>query len=48
MEYGHVVGRLREALPQGRLLPDPVWRGRHLGMVVLLWSLVPALATFAP
>jgi diguanylate cyclase (GGDEF)-like protein len=47
MEYSHVVGRLRETLPQGRLLPDPVWRGRHLGMVVLLWSLVPALATFA-
>jgi diguanylate cyclase (GGDEF)-like protein len=32
------VRRLREALPQGRLLPASTWRKRHVGIVVLLWG----------
>jgi signal transduction histidine kinase len=41
-----VVGRLRAALPQGRLLPEQAWDARHRGIVALLWTLVPALALF--
>jgi signal transduction histidine kinase len=45
---GHpgLVGRLRTALPQGRLLPEQAWNARHRGIVALLWTLVPALALF--
>jgi len=34
-------------LPQGRLLPDAVWRRRHRSITLLLWLHVPALLTFA-
>jgi hypothetical protein len=39
--------RLREALPQGQLLPDGLWRRRQRGMVLLLCLHVPALFVFA-
>jgi diguanylate cyclase (GGDEF)-like protein len=38
--------RLRASLPQGRLLPEPVWQKRHAGIVVLLWAHVVGLAMF--
>ena len=37
---------MREMLPQGRLLPDHLWRRRHRGIVILLWLHVPALLGF--
>ena len=30
--------RLRTMLPQGRALPEGVWRGRHRGILALLWA----------
>ncbi|MEA2193825.1 MAG: hypothetical protein QOG42_259 [Solirubrobacteraceae bacterium] len=36
-----------DQLPQGRLLPDAVWRRRHRSITVLLWLHVPALLAFA-
>jgi diguanylate cyclase (GGDEF)-like protein len=39
--------RLAAQLPQGRLLPDAVWRRRHRSITVLLWLHVPALLAFA-
>jgi diguanylate cyclase (GGDEF)-like protein len=39
--------RLASQLPQGRLLPDDVWRRRHHTITVLLWLHVPALLAFA-
>ena len=41
------VRRLAAQLPQGRLLPDAVWRRRHHSITVLLWLHVPALLAFA-
>jgi PAS domain S-box-containing protein len=38
--------RLRHVLPEGRPLPDDVWRRRHRGIVVLLWLHVVGLACF--
>jgi diguanylate cyclase (GGDEF)-like protein len=38
--------RMRDALPQGRLLPDGLWHRRQRGLVVLLWLHVPALLAF--
>src|SRR4051812_4255458 len=32
------VATLRAALPQGRTLPDDVWRRRHRWMLGLLWG----------
>jgi diguanylate cyclase (GGDEF)-like protein len=39
--------RVATQLPQGRLLPDAVWRRRHHSITVLLWLHVPALLAFA-
>jgi len=39
--------RVATQLPQGRLLPDAVWRRRHRSITVLLWLHVPALLAFA-
>jgi diguanylate cyclase (GGDEF)-like protein len=35
--------RALSALPQGRLLPEPAWRRRHRGIVVVLWLHVAGL-----
>jgi diguanylate cyclase len=37
---------MRDALPQGRLLPDGLWHRRQRGLVLLLWLHVPALLAF--
>jgi diguanylate cyclase (GGDEF)-like protein/PAS domain S-box-containing protein len=39
--------RLREALPEGRTLPDRVWRRRHRTLLTLLWLHAFGLAIFA-
>ena len=39
--------RLRNALPEGRTLPDRVWRRRHRAMLTLLWLHVVGLTAFA-
>jgi diguanylate cyclase (GGDEF)-like protein len=39
--------RIAAQLPQGRLLPDAVWRRRHRSITLLLWLHVPALLAFA-
>jgi diguanylate cyclase (GGDEF)-like protein/PAS domain S-box-containing protein len=41
------LGRLRNALPEGRTLPDKVWRRRHRAMLTLLWLHAAGLAIFA-
>ena len=49
--WPHRVRSLASALhvliPEGRPLPEPVWRRRHWGIVVLLWAHVVGLAIFA-
>jgi signal transduction histidine kinase len=42
-----LLNRVRGTLPQGRSLPDQVWRGRHRAILVILWLHVPALAILA-
>jgi signal transduction histidine kinase len=42
-----LLSRVRGTLPQGRSLPDDVWRGRHRAILVILWLHVPALALLA-
>ena len=39
--------RVREALPEGRTLPDRVWRRRHRALLTLLWLHAVGLAFFA-
>jgi signal transduction histidine kinase len=39
-----LLSRVRGTLPQGRSLPDDVWRGRHRAILLILWLHVPALA----
>ena len=39
--------RLRHALPQGRTLPDRVWRKRHRALLTLLWLHAAGLTIFA-
>jgi diguanylate cyclase (GGDEF)-like protein/PAS domain S-box-containing protein len=39
--------QIRSALPEGRPLPDDVWRQRHAGIVILLWLHVVGIAAFA-
>lgn len=34
---GHLMYRLYDALPKGRMLPDPVWRRRHRIILSVLW-----------
>jgi PAS domain S-box-containing protein len=38
---------VRNALPEGRSLPDGVWRRRHLGLVILLWLHAVAVGAVA-
>jgi signal transduction histidine kinase len=42
-----LLSRVRGTLPQGRSLPDDVWRGRHRAILIILWLHVPALALLA-
>ena len=42
-----LLSRVRGTLPQGRSLPDEVWRGRHRAILIILWLHVPALALLA-
>src|SRR4029450_5626455 len=42
-----LLSRVRGPLPQGRSLPDDVWRGRHRAILLILWLHVPALAVLA-
>jgi signal transduction histidine kinase len=42
-----LLSRVRGTLPQGRSLPDAVWRGRHRAILLILWLHVPALAALA-
>jgi signal transduction histidine kinase len=42
-----LLSRVRGTLPQGRSLPDDVWRGRHRAILLILWLHVPALAMVA-
>ncbi len=39
--------RLRSLVPEGRRLPEAVWRRRHLGILVLLWIHTVGIAVFA-
>ena len=42
-----LLSRVRGTLPQGRSLPDDVWRGRHRAILLILWLHVPALTVLA-
>ena len=42
-----LVVRFREALPEGRTLPDSVWRRRHRALLTLLWLHAVGLTVFA-
>jgi signal transduction histidine kinase len=42
-----LLNRVRGTLPQGRSLPDEVWRGRHRAILLILWLHVPALTLLA-
>jgi signal transduction histidine kinase len=42
-----LLSRVRGTLPQGRSLPNDVWRGRHRAIVLILWLHVPGLAVLA-
>src|SRR2546425_3469419 len=42
-----VGARLRSLVPEGRRLPEPVWRRRHRGILVLLWIHAIGIAVFA-
>jgi signal transduction histidine kinase len=42
-----LLSRVRGTLPQGRSLPDDVWRGRHRAILLILWLHVPALTLLA-
>ena len=41
------AARLRNALPQGRTLPDSVWLRRHRALLTLLWLHAGGLTAFA-
>ena len=41
------LARLRDALPEGRTLPDRVWWRRHRAMLTLLWLHAAGLTIFA-
>ena len=41
-----LVRRIRQGLPEGRPLPDRLWRRRHRGILVLLWLHVLAIVAF--
>jgi signal transduction histidine kinase len=42
-----LLTRVRGTLPQGRSLPDDVWRARHRAILFILWLHVPALVGLA-
>jgi signal transduction histidine kinase len=42
-----LLSRVRGTLPQGRSLPDDVWRGRHRAILLILWLHVPGLGLLA-
>jgi diguanylate cyclase (GGDEF)-like protein/PAS domain S-box-containing protein len=42
-----LFSRIRAALPEGKPLPDDVWRHRHTGIVVLLWLHAIGIMCFA-
>jgi PAS domain S-box-containing protein len=42
-----LANALHVLIPEGRPLPEPVWRRRHWGIVALLWAHVFGLAVFA-
>jgi diguanylate cyclase (GGDEF)-like protein/PAS domain S-box-containing protein len=42
-----MFARLRDALPQGRTLPERSWQRRHKALLALLWAHVGALFVFA-
>ena len=44
---GTVYSHLRTLVPEGRRLPDPVWRRRHRGILVLLWLHAVGIAVLA-
>jgi signal transduction histidine kinase len=39
-----LLSQVRGTLPQGRLLPDDVWRGRHRAILIILWAHAAGLA----
>lgn len=41
------LGRARRWLPEGRALPDELWRGRHRGILILLWLHALAVPVYA-
>lgn len=42
-----LLSRVRGRLPQGRSLPDDVWRGRHRAILLVLWLHVSGLGLLA-
>jgi signal transduction histidine kinase len=42
-----LLSRVRGTLPQGRSLPDDVWRSRHRAILLILWLHVPVLGLLA-
>jgi signal transduction histidine kinase len=42
-----LLSRVRGRLPQGRSLPDDVWRGRHRAILLVLWLHGPGLGLLA-
>jgi diguanylate cyclase (GGDEF)-like protein/PAS domain S-box-containing protein len=44
--WGALPGRIRDALPQGRTLPEDIWRRRHRALTLLLWAHVIGLTLF--
>jgi signal transduction histidine kinase len=42
-----LLSRVRGTLPQGRSLPDAVWRGRHRAILLILWLHVLGLGLLA-
>ena len=46
-KVGRALEAVRNAVPEGRSLPDRIWRRRHAGIVVLLWLHAVVVATVA-
>lgn len=40
------LDRIRHALPEGRALPEAVWRQRHRAILVLLWLQAAGIVVF--
>ncbi len=41
-----VRGWIADALPEGRALPEEIWRRRHRGILIVLWAHVAWIAAF--